>query len=809
VRSLAVALAWFAATGASNAQELPRPLVEFLFNNNLINTGTLGGEGRLEECAPGEGGKLGAGLRGPGLDLTASSRGGGGDQTAAGASLKFDGTGIESLEQMTLAVWFRPLGTNAPARLLYYSPSWDLYLGRWSIGFKTRSGGKDFHHSTPRDKRLVAEGEWNFVAVTFDDRAGEGRCYHGLKGGELRLVGTWRNVPRLDRGAADLEIGNLSAIRPFRGCLDNVRVFDRVLTADQLDRLFVTDAKPKQSLEERARRLPVRPPIFEHGDVCLSSRSIHPNSIETIRAFRANRLMWAYSTRADFIRKCKEAGAKTYQAAINSLPGHSNTEAHSLDLDGKPMVAPWMVAFNRAAPVYWGCNNRPRFMETSLERATRALDAGADWIQFDDWSMIVGAAGWGGACFCDDCMSGFREYLKTRLPPEKQAELGLGDLEAFDYRRYLADRLGIRDAKTYKDRRRSLPLTKLFEDFQRRSVRTFFSALRQRLDAHAGRRVPMSINSTFMRPDQKTNFLADIVDFLQGETWHFDLAGLTIACKTAEGLGKWQVFVPKPKDVRKTRLGIAAVYAMGQFMLVPWDMYMGSDATGIRPRYYGTVEEYGDLYHFVRDRAELLDGYENPAGVGVIVDLDRFDRGRVSILCRRLFEAQTPFTFVPVGRSYYGSGLDADRLKGYELLLLAADEDAMEEEDRAALRAAAADTPTMRDRDASDPLLASESPFEVWGPPGIYVLPRVKPEADARTLVCHVLNRVDMGDADALKWVSFLVKRWAFLGDKLTSVRWHTPGRETADVDFEMLADGVRIILPRLPIWGIAELRFE
>ena len=133
----------------------------------------------------------------------------------------------------------------------------------------------------------------------------------------------------------------------------------------------------------------------------------------------------------------------------------------------------------------------------------------------------------------------------------------------------------------------------------------------------------------------------------------------------------------------------------------------------------------------------------------------------------------------------------------------------MEEEDRAALRAAAAETPVVRDRDASAELLSSESPFEVWGPSGIYVLPRVNPAADDRTLVCHVLNRVDGDDAEQLKWVSFLVKRWALHGNKLAGVRWHVPGQEAVDLEFEMLADGARIIIPRLPMWGIAELRFE
>lgn len=128
---------------------------------------------------------------------------------------------------------------------------------------------------------------------------------------------------------------------------------------------------------------------------------------------------------------------------------------------------------------------------------------------------------------------------------------------------------------------------------------------------------------------------------------------------------------------------------------------------------------------------------------------------------------------------------------------------------RIALRRLLRCTGQTPNRDASAELLANKSPFQVWGPSGIYVLPRVRPDADNRTLVCHVLNRVDGDDADELKWVSFLVKRWALLGDKLASVRWHVPGQEAVDIEFEMLDDGARIIVPRLPMWGIVELQFE
>ncbi len=798
-----------APSSAPSAKTSSGPLVELLFSNDLKNTGSLDGAARVETCAPGEAARFGLGVRGMGLDLTASSRGGGSDRTKAGARVLLDAPALEKLDRMTLTAWFNPVGINAPARLLYYAPSWDLFVAYHTIGFKTRSRGKDQPHQTPRAKQLVAPERWNFVAVTFDARAGVARCYHGLRGGSLELACEWKGIPPLDRGPAVLEIGNLGGIRPFRGRIDSVRIFGRVLSADELRRVYAADSRPRLSLAARAGLLPRPRPLFKHSDVCFSSRSIHRNSIAMFKAFHATRLMWAYSTRPDFIRRCKEAGAATYQAAINSLPGHDNTAAHCLDLDGKPVVAPWMVAFNRRKPVYWGCNNRPAFMKTSLERARRALQSGADWIQFDDWPLIVSAGGWGGACFCDDCMAGFRAYLQKRLSSEERVRLKLGDLAAFDYRRYLAAHDHVRTAADYKARRRSLPLREYFEDFQRRSVRRFFIELRRRLNAAAGRVVPLSVNSTFLRPEERFNFLVDIADFLEGEMWYLDLESLTIACKAAEGLGKPQVFVPKPKNAQTMRMAIAAAYAMGQFMLVPWDMYMGSDAKGVRPRYYGTPEQYGDLYRFIRRRAALFDGFENPAGVGVVVNLDHFDHGRVAMLCRRLLDAQTPFMFLPVGRAYYELRLAPERLRKLDLVLLAAKEAELPKADRDALKAAAKDVAVLVDRDASTDLLRDYAPVETWAPRGVYVLPRIRPDAKARTLVCHVLNRVDATGAAKLKWISFVVKRWAFPGRRLRRVRWHVPGREPTDLEFERLSNGARVIVPQLDIWGMAELRFE
>ena len=806
----ALRLGSLATAVSAVASAAPEPLVELLLNGNLRNTGSLAGEASFEEYAPGEGPRFVPGLRGAGVSFLASSRGGGTGHSAAGGAVAFPGDRLAGLAQVTLTLWFMPVGPNGPARLVYFSNDWDLFVFGECIGFKVRNQTRDHARHTPKGENVAVQKRWNFVAVTFDRATGKADCYHGLEDGEFRHVSVWEGIPAPDASSGSVQIGNLGSIRPFHGVVDSFRAFDRILSATEVRAVFEAGASgPRPGLRERVGSVRPREPVFGFGDVCLSSRGKRPTSIETIRAFRANRLMWAYPADSEFIAACKQAGCETYQGAINSIPGTDETAAHALDLDGKPVVAPWMVAFNREKPWYWGCNNRPRFMELSLARAVKLLDAGAAWIQFDDWALVVSAAGWGGACFCDDCMAAFRSYLGQQVSEEKRGELGLEDTRQFDYRTYLAERHGVNDAQAYKARRRSLPATALFEDFQRKSVRAFFADLRKRINAEAGRVVPLSINSTFYRPSQRSNYIPDLVDFLQGETWEMGLVDLALAAKTAEGLGRWQVFVPKPRDLQVARRAIAASYALGQLMLVPWDMYMGSDATGIRPRYYGTVEQYGDLFHFVRDRPRLFDACESVATAGVIVDLDRYSQARVAGVCRRLFEAQMPFTFLPVGHRYYTATLAGAALRGFDVLLMLDPPDSYAPEDREAIEDAAADVAVLPADGTSLSDLAAMSPFEVWGPRGLYIVPRATRDAGDRRLICHVLNRVEQDGTGGLKWVSFLVRRHALGDQRVTGARWFAPGEEPTDVEFEELAQGTRLIIPKLGVWGIAELTLE
>jgi hypothetical protein len=785
---------------AAGTLPAPGPLLELTFGGGLANTGSLGGTARVEEYAAGEGPLPSPGVRGMGMGQLRPSRAGGPGETPAGGAVVYEHAGLNNLAVVTLALWFQPAGENSIARLLYFSNQWDLVLSGSTLGFSLRHGGADQRYAVPAGAAGGRAGEWTFVAVVHERAAGRAAVYQATASTSLRRVAEWTAIPVPDAADGPLQVGNLGRIRPFRGSFDSLRIYDRALSAAELG-LLAAEVGPRLPLERATAGTPPPSGLFQRGDVVFSCRSQRSDALAAVTAFRPDRLLWHYTSAADFVAACRAAGVTTVQGAINSIAGASEPEAQARDLDGKPVIAPWMVAFDRVAPWYWGCNNRPRFLALSVERAGKALGFGVDWMQFDDWGMVVSAHGWSGACFCDDCMRLFRADLAVNVPPATRQELGLEPLDRFDYREFLR-RHGITAAATYLARRAGLPTTPLFEAFQRRSVRRFFSDLRQAVDAAAGRRVPFSVNTTLHRPGQRDNFLVDGVDFLEGETSPLDLLNLVVPARVAEALGTWQVFSPIPSDVRTTRRAIATSYALGQPMLVPWDIYMGSDASGIKPRYFGTVAEYGDLFDFVRRSRPLLDGLDTCASAALVIDLDHPDAARSATACQRLLDAGVPFVIAPVGSSYYPAALRSERLEALQWILLACDPQALPEADRQALAALAETVPISQDRELDDRDLRACSRCRVWGPAGLVVLPRAPRDPARRLVVLHVLNH--SGD-DEVRWVSIILPTGT-LGSPVAAARWHTPGQEVQPLEMETLAEGLRLFLPRLGLWGIVEL---
>ncbi|MDI9583986.1 MAG: chitobiase/beta-hexosaminidase C-terminal domain-containing protein [Acidobacteriota bacterium] len=362
------------------------------------------------------------------------------------------------------------------------------------------------------------------------------------------------------------------------------------------------------------------------SDVCFSTRwprGLNPNDphdgLAAAKQFHATRLDWLYTQgKAEFIQRAKERGY-TVSAAVNStLPDKLGSRDYTIGraryLDGKPVIASWM----RAWGMYWGCCNSPEYRKLYLDFATADVDLGADYLQTDGELGNIHLPDWGG-CFCEHCVAGFREFLNNSTTGELRAEMGITDLAAFDYAGYLRDR-GTESNVQWRNWKGDPRLAALFVKFQEESMVRFYTETFAAIDAHAGRHVPQSGNHAGpYRPHHR------LFDYFMAETYPYreGLPRLLYHERIlpSREVGKPYVFTFVTDDVSRTRRFIALSYALGAHVIVPWDVYTGSDT----PRVFATPDQYADLYGFVRANADLLDGYEEAAVTGPGWTDERYD----------------------------------------------------------------------------------------------------------------------------------------------------------------------------------------
>ena len=358
------------------------------------------------------------------------------------------------------------------------------------------------------------------------------------------------------------------------------------------------------------------------SDVCLSTRWPRPmnpsdkwDSFQAARQFHATRLDWLYlSGNPDrdkaFVAKFKAAGFQV-GGTLNCQPPDSPTAAkraytmaRTVDMKGEPLKDPWTKS--------WGmrfcCPNNPGYAKLYLDHARYAIEMGVDHFQMDGVQLNDIMLHYGG-CFCTHCVKGFREYLARHSTGSQRTEWGIGDLAAFDYAQFLLG-LGTAPDSSISAWKGPRELRELFRAFQIESGLGFLREMHWEIDRIAGRKLAYSCNAT-------NEFLTDyyqIHDFALNETYpatEGDPAFLyERRLRPAQGLGKPFLMTFVSDDVPHNRRFIASAYALGANVIVPWDVFTGFTS----PRFFGTPEQFSDLFGFIRANATLLDGYED-AGV--------------------------------------------------------------------------------------------------------------------------------------------------------------------------------------------------
>lgn len=551
---------------------------------------------------------------------------------------------------------------------------------------------------------------------------------------------------------------------------------------------------------------PYRGSVPKKSDVVFSTRFKRVEAPEVIRSFRATRVEWVYTNDAEFAQSLEKA-APWFGGAINANGPLKDEAGYARDFDGQVLVAPWMKGWNGR----WVSTTHPETRRVITEQLRRYAELGVDSMQADDPLLQMYTAIYQAGDFNPATVEGFPDWLARHPEPVRVAAAGLDGFKG-DYREWLRSRQRVTNAQDYTKRFRSFPSTPLWMEYIQSTVRQHFVDVRRQLEQARGKPVALSMNLGILDEPNDQNrqyFLADLADYAIAETRIDDYASMVAQSATFRALGLGFVPSLKPGTLEENRIAIATLYALGTQPVVPWDVYVGNDERGQAKRLFGTADEYGHLYQFVRAHPEVVDGLETAVLVGVLAPVSKFRSDATKALVRKLVERQIPFAYVPVGGKVPHHKIDVGRIKHLRALLSVNDADDLPADAREAI--AAAGVPLLDVRAMKDDRLADWQPFLIApGSERVRIIPRAAP-GDPSRLVLHIIDtsRAGQTQADPTCRRRLGIRRQLLGGAKVTGEYWSSmpPGTRLEAVDSG--ARDLFVTLQGCPLWGVLEVRMQ
>lgn len=534
-----------------------------------------------------------------------------------------------------------------------------------------------------------------------------------------------------------------------------------------------------------------------YSSVFLSSRLFrpdgsngdYPGTLDILKRFMVTDDKWTYDTDPANIKSIVRLGIG-FQGALNMNMG---TGGRAEYFDGTPVVAPWMSWGST-----WGSMSNPVYFQYLLDVGKKSIDAGVRSFQFDDWQGGINAYIWGGD-FSSASLVAFREYLDETYSTGQLDAWGISDLETFNYKIYLQTELGIQTNSDYLLHRAESPLDGPFRDFMMEETVRFHEQLHQELEVYAGQPLEFSFNSSILQsPAAGNHALSDMYDYGIGETQEHNLgmSNLVAFGALATGLGKPQVISPYVSHTDIIRQSIASAYALGQYMLVPWDIWTGTGTN----RYFGTVEEYGDLYQFIRQYPYLFDGNETPAKAGILIKWSEMNPATLVELSMRLFQQGVPFKAIVVNDALPRYELNADQLAGLEALIAYSPLASFSTADQATISASG--IPVLTPSSVDSVWLAERSSVLISGGNDLYATVRASEVSDAPKVI-HLINRSGQ-EADN---VTVTLTDADFFGGSGIHAELYRPGQNPYQLAITTAGPGKKsLAIPRLNEWGIVRV---
>ncbi|MEK6796870.1 MAG: LamG-like jellyroll fold domain-containing protein, partial [Spirochaetota bacterium] len=208
-----------------------RPAIELLFNGDLKNSGTLGGEAVFDNPLPDEAAKLGGTGANGFLDMSATLGGIADKNEKHGGAVTYPGklTG----NTVTVAVSFAPaVIDDLPRRIVSMAPLMQIYSERGQIICAVMNSKNDAKWLSVRQN--TAPGTALSIAVVIDTANDEMRAYENSAGTVKLLTRVKGLPPNAAVSGGNTVIGNVGGSRPFKGRIDSVRVWMRALSESEI-----------------------------------------------------------------------------------------------------------------------------------------------------------------------------------------------------------------------------------------------------------------------------------------------------------------------------------------------------------------------------------------------------------------------------------------------------------------------------------------------------------------------------------------------------------------------------------------------
>lgn len=145
---------------------------------------------------------------------------------------------ISQVAAVTVSVWVKPQHLSGWSNIVGYSANSSYAWGPWEL-YTDGSGGSGFQwsvHTAGGLQRLTAAspgvGQWQLVTATYDSASGQSRLYIN---GSLAANATYASgAINYSTGNPQQQVALFNSLRSpdegFRGAIDHVKIFDRVLT---------------------------------------------------------------------------------------------------------------------------------------------------------------------------------------------------------------------------------------------------------------------------------------------------------------------------------------------------------------------------------------------------------------------------------------------------------------------------------------------------------------------------------------------------------------------------------------------------